>query len=70
VGTETQEAIIFSTDEEFAIGNPQIKHFLTGLTEEERPNNLRQKASPGALLQQQPMVESRRNFAVRAIASQ
>ncbi|HEY9892635.1 MAG TPA: putative baseplate assembly protein, partial [Candidatus Sericytochromatia bacterium] len=32
VRTETQEAIIFSTDEEFAIGNPQIKHFLTGLT--------------------------------------
>ena len=45
VRTETQEAIIFSTDEEFAIGNPQIKYFLTGLTEEERPNNLRQKAT-------------------------
>ena len=45
VRTETQEAIIFSTDEEFAIGNPQIKHFLTGLTEEERPNNLRQRTT-------------------------
>ena len=45
MGTETQEAIIFSTDEEFAIGNPHIKHFLTGLTQEERPNNLRQRAT-------------------------
>ncbi|NJK67736.1 MAG: putative baseplate assembly protein [Microcoleus sp. SU_5_3] len=42
--TETQEAIIFSTDEEFAIGNPQIRHFLTGLTEEDRPENLRDRS--------------------------
>lgn len=41
--TETQEAIIFSTDEEFAIGNPQIKHFLTALTAEDRPENLQDK---------------------------
>jgi predicted phage baseplate assembly protein len=44
VRTETQEAIIFSTDEEFAIGNPQIRHFLTGLTAENRPENLRDRS--------------------------
>jgi predicted phage baseplate assembly protein len=44
VRTETQEAIIFSTDEEFAIGNPQIRHFLTGLTEEDRQENLRDRS--------------------------
>lgn len=44
VRTETQEAIIFSTDEEFTIGNPQIRYFLTGLTEEDRPENLRDRS--------------------------
>ena len=43
VRTETQQSIIFSTDEEFTIGNPQIRHFLTGLTEEDRPENLRDR---------------------------
>ncbi len=44
VRTETQEAIIFSTDEEFTIGNPQIRYFLTGLNEEDRPENLRDRS--------------------------
>ena len=44
VRTETQEAIIFSTDEEFAIGNPQIKHFLTGIINEDIPENLRDRS--------------------------
>jgi predicted phage baseplate assembly protein len=43
VRTETQQSIIFSTDEEFTICNPQIRHFLTGLTEEDRPENLRDR---------------------------
>ncbi|XWK89408.1 MAG: putative baseplate assembly protein [Phormidium sp.] len=38
--TETQEAIIFSTDRELIIGNPQIKHFLTALIPENKPQNL------------------------------
>jgi predicted phage baseplate assembly protein len=37
VRTETQEAIIFSTDQELVIGNPKISHFLTGLTAEDTP---------------------------------
>lgn len=40
VRTETQEAVIFSTDRELIIGNPKIRHFLTGVTEENIPQNL------------------------------
>lgn len=35
--TETEEAVIFSTDRELIIGNPQIRHFLTAESPEERP---------------------------------
>ena len=40
VRTETTEAIIFSTDAELIIGNPQINHILTAVTEENRPHSL------------------------------
>ncbi|MFB2877365.1 putative baseplate assembly protein [Floridanema aerugineum] len=40
VRTETQEAVIFSTDRELIIGNPKIRHFLTAVTEENIPQNL------------------------------
>ncbi|MFB2835652.1 putative baseplate assembly protein [Floridanema evergladense] len=40
VRTETQEAVIFSTDRELIIGNPKIRHFLTAITEENIPQNL------------------------------
>ncbi|MBE9225430.1 putative baseplate assembly protein [Phormidium sp. LEGE 05292] len=40
VRTETQEAVIFSTDRELIIGNPKIRHFLTAVTEEDTPQNL------------------------------
>ncbi|HEY9850960.1 MAG TPA: putative baseplate assembly protein [Leptolyngbyaceae cyanobacterium] len=43
VRTETQPAIIFSTDRELIIGNPKIRHLLTGLIEEEKPQNLRER---------------------------
>jgi predicted phage baseplate assembly protein len=45
VRTETQEAIIFSTERELVIGNPKISHFLTGYTAEDRPQNLRERSS-------------------------
>jgi predicted phage baseplate assembly protein len=32
--------VIFSTERELVIGNPQIKHFLTALTPENKPQNL------------------------------
>ena len=44
VRTENQQAIIFSTDEELTIGNPQIKHFLTGIINGELPDNLRDRS--------------------------
>jgi predicted phage baseplate assembly protein len=36
--TETEEAVIFSTDRELSIGNPRIKHFLTAEFPEARPS--------------------------------
>lgn len=44
VRTETQEAIIFSTDEELVIGNPKVRHFLTGLTVEDTPQIWRDRS--------------------------
>ncbi|HAA30724.1 MAG TPA: putative baseplate assembly protein [Cyanobacteria bacterium UBA8553] len=44
VRTETQAAIIFSTDEELVIGNPQIGYLLTASTQEDRPENLRDRS--------------------------
>jgi predicted phage baseplate assembly protein len=44
VRTETQQAIIFSTDEQLTIGNPQIKHFLTGIIDGELAENLRDRS--------------------------
>lgn len=38
--TETQQAIIFSTDRELTIGHPKIRHLLTGLSPENKPQNL------------------------------
>ncbi|GAB1542734.1 putative baseplate assembly protein [Scytonema sp. NUACC21] len=43
VRTETEEAIIFTTDRELVIGNPQINYFLTADTEEETPRELRDR---------------------------
>ncbi len=39
--TETEEAVIFSTDKDLSIGQPEIIHFLTAETEEETPSLLR-----------------------------
>lgn len=46
VRTETEEAVIFTTDRELVIGNPRIKHFLTGDTEENIPQRLRDRTPP------------------------
>ncbi|MEG4805811.1 putative baseplate assembly protein [Microcoleus sp. ARI1-B5] len=48
VRTETQEAIIFSTDEELTIGTPRIRHFLTASTAEDRPEDLQDRESARA----------------------
>jgi predicted phage baseplate assembly protein len=42
--TETEEAIVFATDVPLRIGQPIIRHFLTALTAEERPQVLRDRA--------------------------
>ena len=39
--TETEEAIVFSTEQDLLIGQPEIIHFLTAETVEETPNSLR-----------------------------
>lgn len=39
VRTETQAAIIFSTDRELIIGNPKLRHFLTAFTVEDKPQS-------------------------------
>lgn len=39
--TETEEAIIFSTESDLSIAQPEIIHFLTAQTLEERPSSLR-----------------------------
>lgn len=41
--TETEEAIVFTTDHPLTIGVPRIRHFLTGETMEERPQTLRDR---------------------------
>jgi predicted phage baseplate assembly protein len=43
VRTETEEAIVFSTDEPLMIGNPNLRHFLTGETADETPEVLRDR---------------------------
>jgi len=43
VRTETEEAVIFTTDNELVIGNPQIRHLLTANLNEEIPQNLRDR---------------------------
>ena len=40
VRTETQEAIVFSTDRSLTIGTPRLRHFLTAQTQEEKPQIL------------------------------
>ncbi|HBL59286.1 MAG TPA: putative baseplate assembly protein [Cyanobacteria bacterium UBA8803] len=43
IRTETQEAIVFTTTRDLAIGNPSIRHFLTAQTAEEQPQILRDR---------------------------
>ncbi|MBW4546422.1 MAG: putative baseplate assembly protein [Symplocastrum torsivum CPER-KK1] len=43
--TETEEAIVFTTDQPLSIGVPRIRHFLTAETLEERPQLLRDRFS-------------------------
>lgn len=43
--TETEEAIVFSTDKTLSIGTPKIRHFLTAETAEDRPSILRDRFS-------------------------
>lgn len=43
VRSETEEAVIFTTDRELVIGNPQIKHLLTADFSEEIPQQLRDR---------------------------
>lgn len=43
VRTETEEAIVFSTDEPLTIGNPSLRHFLTAETADEEPEVLRDR---------------------------
>jgi len=43
--TETEEAIVFSTDKTLSIGTPKIRHFLTAEIAEERPSILRDRFS-------------------------
>ncbi|MDP8962397.1 MAG: putative baseplate assembly protein [Cyanobacteriota bacterium] len=43
VRTETEEAIVFSTDEPLVIGNPSLRHFLTAELTEETPQVLRDR---------------------------
>ncbi|MBD2576478.1 putative baseplate assembly protein [Oscillatoria sp. FACHB-1406] len=48
--TETDEAIIFTTDRELFVGNPQIKHFLTSqIQPEDRLEDAPQKDRPYTL---------------------
>jgi predicted phage baseplate assembly protein len=43
VRTETEEAIVFSTDEPLTIGKPSLRHFLTAETTEDTPQVLRDR---------------------------
>lgn len=43
VRTETEEAIVFTTDRELSIGNPQIKYLLTSDIEQDTPQSLRDR---------------------------
>lgn len=43
--TDTEEAVVFSTDRPLAIGLPSIRHFLSAQTLEERPRILRDRFS-------------------------
>jgi predicted phage baseplate assembly protein len=43
VRTQTEEAIVFSTDESVVIGNPTLRHFLTAETAQETPDVLRDR---------------------------
>ncbi len=43
VRTETEEAIVFSTDQPLVIGNPSLRHFLTAETMEDAPQVLRDR---------------------------
>ncbi|HEY9668720.1 MAG TPA: putative baseplate assembly protein [Coleofasciculaceae cyanobacterium] len=43
VRTETEEAIVFSTDEPLTVGNPSLRHFLTAETADDEPDVLRDR---------------------------
>jgi len=43
VRTETEEAIVFSTDQPLVIGNPSLRHFLTAEIAEDAPQMLRDR---------------------------
>jgi predicted phage baseplate assembly protein len=46
VRTETDEAIIFTTDRELTVGNPQIKHFLTSHIQPEDRREIQLQTDP------------------------
>ncbi|KYC42252.1 hypothetical protein WA1_19930 [Scytonema hofmannii PCC 7110] len=46
--TETEESVIFTTDRELVIGNPQIKHLLTADTPEDIPQQLSDRTPENA----------------------
>lgn len=48
IRTENDEAIVFTTNEELIIGNPQIRHFLTATETAEKPQNFYNKVNPNA----------------------
>ncbi|MEO1427796.1 MAG: putative baseplate assembly protein [Cyanobacteria bacterium J06633_8] len=41
--TETEEAIVFSTENDLTIGNPSLRHFLSAETVEDKPEILRDR---------------------------
>jgi len=43
VRTETEEAVVFSTDQPLIIGNPKLRHFLSAESVEEIPRSLRDR---------------------------
>ena len=43
VRTETEEAVVFSTDNNLIIGNPSLRHFLSAQTAEDKPEVLRDR---------------------------
>lgn len=47
IRTENEEAVVFTTNEQLVIGNPQIRHFFTATQTENTPQNFHTKVNPG-----------------------